>query len=178
MLPARLLTIATAAAIAAVFAAEGWWLAEGYRDARACINALPALEENGELIVDDLTRSDNLPSVFEIRYRVVNSLGSRPDRLRCAFGDGPDGQRHLLGVEFRGQPISEARLYFLERFWLGDPAAIGSGDARLKSEIPPLSFLAAMIGRPHPSLIGALICALLAVASLAAGRFSGGRRQS
>ena len=178
MLPARLLTIATAAAIAAVFATEGWWLTQGYRDARTCLDALPALEENGALIVDDLARSDALPSVFEIHYRVTNSFGSRPDRLRCAFGDGPDGHRHLLGVEFHGQPIGEARLYFLERFWLGDPAAVRSGEARLESEIPPLSFLAAMIGRPHPSLIAALICALLAVAALAAGRFTRGRRQS
>jgi len=178
VLSARLLTIATAAAIAAVFVAEGWWLAEGYRDARACLNALPALEENGNLTVDDLARSELLPSVFEVYYRVANSFGSRPDRLRCAFGEGPDGQRHLLGVEFHGQPIGEARLYFLERFWLDDPAAIRSGEARLDNEISPLSFLAAMIGRPHQSLIGALLCALLAVAALAAGRLSGGRRQS
>ena len=178
MLLARLLTIATAAAIAAVFAAEGWGLAESYRDARACLNVLPALEENGELTVDDLARSGNLLGVFEVRYRVANPFGARPDRLRCAFGDGPDGQHHLLGVEFRGQPIGEARLYFLERFWLGDPSAIRSGEARLDSQIPPLSFLAAMVGRPHPSLIGALLCALLAVAALAAGHLTKGRRQS
>ncbi|WP_370673642.1 hypothetical protein [Pleomorphomonas sp. PLEO] len=177
MQPARLLTIVTAAAIASVFAAEGWSLADGYRDARACLNALPALEESGQLVVGSLTRSDDLPGVFEIGYRVTEGFGSWPGRLRCAFGDGPDNRRHLLGVEFGGQPIGEARLYFLERFWLGDPAAIRSGEARLKSEIPPLSFLAAMIGRPHPSLIGALLCALLALAALATGRLSGKRRQ-
>ena len=177
MLSARLLTIAATAAIAAVFATEGWWLAESYRDARACLNALPALEENGELVVGSLTRSDDLPGIFAIDYRVADSLGSRSGRLRCAFGDGPDGMRHLLGVEFGGRPIGEARLYFLERFWLGDPAAIRSGEARLRSEIPPLSFLAAMIGRPHPSLIGALVCAFLAAAALAAGRLSGSSRQ-
>lgn len=175
---ARFLTVATAAAIAAVFAAEAWWLAEGYRDARACLNALPALEENGALIVDNLTRSDSLFGVFEVDYRVVEAFGSRPGRLRCAFGDGPDGQRHLLGMEFDDQPVGEARLYFLERFWLGDPAAIRGGQSRLRNEIPPLTFLAAVVGRPHPSLIGALLSALLAVATLAAGRFSRGCRQS
>lgn len=174
----RLLTIAAAAAIAAVFAAEGWWLAEGYRDARACLNTLPALEDNGELVVDGLTRSDSLLSVFEIDYRVRDAFGLRLGLLRCAFGDGPDGQRHLLGVEFGGRPIGEARLYFLERFWLGDPAAVRSGERRLKSEVPPLTFLAATIGRPRPSLIVALLCALLVAAALAAGRWSGGKRQS
>lgn len=178
MRSARLLTIAAAAAIAAVFAAEGWWLAEGYRDAHACLDALPALEDNGELVVDSLTRSDNLLSVFAVDYRVSDLFGTRPGRLRCAFGDGPDGRRHLLGVEFGGQPIGEARLYFLERFWLGDPAAVRSGEKRLKSEVPPLSFLAAMIGRPRPSLIGALLCALLAAAALAATWLSGSKRQS
>lgn len=178
MRSARLLTIVAAAAIAAVFAAEGWWLAEGYRDARACLDVLPALEENGELVVDGLTRSDSLLAVFAVDYRINDLFGTRPGRLRCAFGDGPDNRRHLLGVEFEGQPVGEARLYFLERFWLGDPTAVRSGEKRLKSEVPPLTFLAAIIGRPRLPLIGALLCALLAAAALAAGRLSGGRRQS
>ena len=178
MRPTRFLTIATAAAIAAVFAAEGWWLVQGYRDARACLNVLPALEENGALVADNLTRSDSMFGVFEVDYRVTDPLGSRSGRLRCAFGDSQDDRRHLLGVEFNDQPISEARLYFLERFWLGDPAALRSGEKRLKTEIPPLTFLAAVVGRPRPSLIGALLCAILAVAALAASRFSRGHRQS
>jgi len=175
--PARFLKIAVAAAVVAVLTAEGRWLTEGYRDARACLNALPALEESGEIVVGSLGRSDSLPGVFEIGYRVTDTAGSRPGRLRCAFGDGPDGRRHLLGVEFAGQPIGEARLYFLERFWLDDPAAVRSGEARLKTEVPPLTFLAAMVGRPHPSLIGALLCALLAAAALAAGRLTGRRQR-
>jgi hypothetical protein len=174
----RFLTIAIAAAIAAVFVAEGWWLAEGYRDARACINALPALEETGDLVVDNLARSNGLSGVFEVDYRTTDVFGTRPGRLRCAFGDGPDGQRHLLGVEFGNLPIGEARLYFLERFWLEDPAAVQSGEKRLKSEVPPLTFLTAIIGRPHPSLIGAVLCALLAVAMTAIGRFSRSGRPS
>ncbi|SCM73533.1 hypothetical protein KL86PLE_110106 [uncultured Pleomorphomonas sp.] len=177
MRPARFLKIAVAAAIAAILAAEGWWLTEGYRDARACLIVLPALEESGELVVGSLRRSDSLPGVFEIGYRATDTAGSRSGRLRCAFGDGPDGRRHLLGVEFDGQPIGEARLYFLERFWLGDPAAVRSGEARLRSDVPPLAFLAAMIGRPHPSLIGALLCALLAAAALAAGRLTERRQR-
>lgn len=177
MRPARFLTIATAAAIAAVFVAEGWWLAEGYNDARTCINALPALEETGDLVVDGLARSNNLPGVFEIAYSAKGALSDWPGSMRCAFGDGPDGRRHLLGIEFNDQPIGEARLYFLERFWLNDPAAVQSGKARLKNEIPPLAFLTAIVGRPNPALIGAIAFAILAAASLAASRFAGRRRR-
>jgi hypothetical protein len=174
---ARLLKIAASAAVVAVVATEAWSLADGYRDAHACLNTLPALEETGELVVGSLARSRNLPGVFEIGYRVIDTIGSRPGRLLCAFGDGPDGRRHLVGMEFGGRPVGEARLYFLKRFWLGDPAAVQSGAARLKNDVPPLAVLAAVIGRPHPSLIGALLCALLAVAALAAGRFARGGRQ-
>ncbi len=177
MRPARLLKIVAAAAIAAVVTAEAWSLAEGYRDARVCLNALPAVEETGDLVVGSLARPHDLPGVFEIDYRVNDAVDSRPGRLRCAFGDGPDGLRHLVGMEFGGRPIGEARLYFLERFWLGDPAAVQSDAARLTNDVPPLTLLAAIVGRPHPSLIGALLCALLAVAALAAGRFAGGGRQ-
>ncbi len=64
MRPARFLTIAAAAAVVAVVTAEAWSLAVGYRDARACLNALPALEENGELVVGNLARSRDLSDVF------------------------------------------------------------------------------------------------------------------
>lgn len=173
----RLLKIVAAAAIGAVVATEAWWLANGYRDARACLNALPALEENGDLVVDSLKRSGDVFDVVEIGYRRVDAAGSSPGRLRCAFGDGLNGPRHLLGVELGGSPIGDARLYFLERFWLGDEAAVESGRARLRVEVPPLTFLAAMVGRPHPSLVGALLCLLLAAAMLAANRFAGRARR-
>ena len=169
----RFLKIVAAAAIGAVVATEAWWLANGYRDARSCLNALPALEENGDLVVDSLKRSGDVFDVVEIGYRRVDSAGSSPGRLRCAFGDGLNGPRRLLGAELGGSPIGDARLYFLERFWLGDEAAVESGRARLRVEVPPLTFLAAMVGRPHPSLVGALLCLLLAAAVLAANRFSG-----
>lgn len=177
MRSARFLTIAVAAAIAAVFVAEGWWLAEGYSDARSCLNALPALEETGDLEVTGLTRSDNLPGVFELTYSVKGPLSGWPGSMRCAFGDGPDGRRHLIGVEFNDEPIGEARLYFLERFWLNDPAALQSGKARVENEIPPFAFLGTIIGRPNPALIGAIVCAILAAASLAASRFAGHARR-
>lgn len=176
MRPARLLTIA-AAAIGAVVTTEAWWLTNGYRDARACLNALPALEEHGDLVVDGLKRSSGLFDVVEIDYRRADAAGGQRGRLRCAFGDGLDGGRRLLGAEIGGQPIGDARLYFLERFWLGDAMAVQSGATRVRVEVPPLVFLAAMIGRPHPSLIGALLCALLAGAILAARRFSTSRRR-
>lgn len=174
----RFLTIAAAAAIGAVVATEAWWLANGYRDARACLNALPALEENGDLVVDNLKRSGDLFDVVEIGYRRVDAAGSQSGRLRCAFGDGLNGPRRLLGAEIEGSPIGDARLYFLERFWLGDEAVVESGRARLRVEVPPLTFLAAMIGRPHPSLVGAVLCLLLAAAMLAANRFAGRGRRS
>lgn len=177
MRAARLLRIAPAAAIGAVFATGAWWLADGYRDARACLDALPALEERGDLVVDHLWRTGNLGRVVEIGYRQVDAVGSRPGRLRCAFGDGPDGRRQLLGLEFRGRPVGEARLYVLDRFWLGDEAAIQSGKARLRVEVPLLAFLAAIIGRPHPALVGTFLCILLAVVMLAASRFSGRERR-
>ncbi|MCM5559963.1 hypothetical protein [Pleomorphomonas sp. JP5] len=178
MRPLHLLKIVAAAAIGAVVATEAWWLANGYRDASACLNALPALEEQGDLVVDGLKRSSGIFDVIEIDYRRANALGGHPGRLRCAFGDGLDGGRNLLGAEIGGQPIGEARLFFLERFWLEDATAVESGAKRLRTEIPPLVFLAAMIGRPHPSLIGALLCALLGVALLAARRFSTSHRRS
>lgn len=162
--------------MAAVVAAEAWSLAEGYRDARACLNTLPALEESGDLIVRRLTRASELNGVFDIDYRVTNANGSVAGRLRCAFSDGPDG-RHLAGLELRGRMVGEARLYFLERFWLDDPAAVQSGAGRLTNEISPLEFLTAVIGRPRPSLLVALLFALLAIAAIASSRFAGrGRR--
>lgn len=172
----RLLRIGPAAAIGAVLAAGTWWLAEGYRDAHVCLDALPALEERGDLVADHIQRAGNLGRVIEIGY-LQDDAGSRPGRLRCAFGDGLDGRRQLLGLEFRGRPVGEARLYVLERFWLGDEAAVQSGRARLRVEITPLAFLAAMIGRPHPAPVVGLLCVLLAAAMLAASRFAGRKRQ-
>lgn len=174
----RFLKIVAAAAFGAVVATEAWWLADGYRDARACLNALPALEENGDIVVDSLKRSGDVFDVVEIGYRRVDAAGSSPGRLRCAFGDGLNGPRRLVGAEFEGRPIGDARLYFLERFWLGDAAAVESGKARLGVEVPPLTFLAAMVGRPHPSLVGALLCVLLAAAMLAANRLARRGRRS
>ncbi|PKR90318.1 hypothetical protein CXZ10_02745 [Pleomorphomonas diazotrophica] len=177
MRAARLLRIGPAAAIGAVLATGTWWLAEGYRDAHVCLDALPALEERGDLVADHIQRSGSLGRVIEIGYLQIDDSGSRLGRLRCAFGDDLDGRRQLLGLEFGGRPLGEARLYVLERFWLEDEAAVQSGRARLRVEITPLGFLAAMIGRPHPALVGGLLCALLAAAMLAARRFAGGRRR-
>ena len=96
----------------------------------------------------------------------------RAGQLRCAFGDGPDGRRHLLGLELGGRPVGDARIYFLERFWLDDPAAIDSGAARLDDRVPPPMLLAAVVGRPHPALLIVLLAALLAGAALAGRRLS------
>lgn len=177
MRPARFLKIAAAAALAAVVAAEAWSLSESYRDARACLNALPALEESGEITVTRLVRSAELPGLFEVGYRVSDPAGARLGRLRCAFSDGLDGRRHLTAAELSGRPVGEARLYFLERFWLGDASAIESGATRLGSQLSPLDFLVAVVGRPRPSLLVILLIALLATAVLAGGRFAGRRRQ-
>lgn len=172
MRQAGFVSIAVAAAVAAAVASSVWSVADGYRDARACRDALPALEENGDIVVDSLVRDSGRPAVFAIGYRVTDAAGSRAGQLRCAFGNGPDGRRHLLGLELGGRPVGDARLYFLERFWLGDPAAINSGAARLDDRVPPLMLLAAVVGRPHPALLIALLAALLAGAALAGRRFS------
>ena len=169
---AGFVSIAVAAAVAAAVASGIWSVADGYRDVRACRDALPALEENGDIVVDSLIRDSGRPAVFAIGYRVTDAAGSRAGQLRCAFGNGPDGRRHLLGLELGGRPVGDARVYFLERFWLGDPAAIDSGAARLDDRVPPLMRLAAVVGRPHPALLIALLAALLAGAALAGRRLS------
>lgn len=177
MRAARLVKILPAAAIGAVLATGTWWLAEGYRDAHLCLDALPALEEQGDLVANHVRRAGNLGRVIEIGYLQIDAAGSRAGLLRCAFGDRLDGRRQLLGMEFGGRPVGEARLYVLERFWLGDEAAVQSGRPRLRVEITPLGFLAAMIGRPHPAPVVGLLCVLLAAAMLAARRFAGRKRR-
>lgn len=165
----NLLTMLAAAAIVAAISTEAWRLSVAYDDVRACRNALPALEDTGELIVGALRRDPDLPSVYEVDYW-VKGLVARPGRLRCAFGEGSDGERRMLGAEIGGWSIGEARLYMLERFWLGDPEAVREGERRIRDVIPLRELLRAVVGRPDPSLLAAVVCGLLALLAAGLGR--------
>ena len=163
------LRMLAAAAIAAALASEVWMLSTAYRETQTCRDALPALEDSGDLIVGALKRDAALPSVYEIDYWVTGA-SPRPGKLRCAFGEAPDGDRRLVGLELGGWPIGDARLILLERFWLGDAEAVREGARRIRDVVPRMELLDAVIGRPHPSLIAAIVCALLAVVFEALGR--------
>lgn len=165
----NLLTVLAAAAIVAAISTEAWRLSVAYDDARACRNALPALEEDGELIIGALRRAPDLPSVYEVDYW-VKGLVSRPGRLRCAFGEGSDGERRLTGVEIGGWSIGEARLFMLDRFWLGDANAVRDGERRIRDVTPGRELLRAVVGRPDPSLFAAIGCGLLALLVAGLGR--------
>lgn len=158
-----------AAAVAAALTTEMWTLSVAYSDAQACRNTLPALEETGGLIVGGLRRDTALPAVYEIDYW-VSGEGARPGRLRCAFGERADGGRRLIGLEIAGRPVSEAQLFLLDRFWLGDEDTVNEGLHRLRDVIPLRERLAAVVGRPDPSFLAAIGLAVLAAAVAALAR--------
>lgn len=96
---------------------------------RLCRSLIPALEPAGALIVVAIEADPLAPNAVRIDYRVDD----RPSRLRCAFGGGFLDTRRLdlRAVEVNGVQLGEARLFVLERFWLGDPQAVAEGEARL-----------------------------------------------
>jgi branched-chain amino acid transport system permease protein len=101
----------------------------------ACLMVLPAIERPQARVI--VLAVDALPQRADdvrIRYRVEGPGGrARVTETICAFGDdGVSGRRHaLVGVRSERGDLGPARLYFLKRFWLGDPRAAGEAAARI-----------------------------------------------
>ncbi|WP_165498137.1 branched-chain amino acid ABC transporter permease [Siculibacillus lacustris] len=100
-----------------------------------CISLVPALEGPDArvtvlAVAETPERRDNL----RVRYRVeVPGSPGRVTDLVCAFGDetGSGDRRALLGVRTADGDLGPSRLYFLKRFWLGDPAALADSATRI-----------------------------------------------
>lgn len=103
-------------------------------DAAVCRAVLPAVEPEGEIRLLSLERDagETVPTV-RIRYAVEPADGKvRSGVLRCALREGGLGDKpHLVGIEVNGVRMGDVRLFFLERFWLGDPDAIAAGEKRV-----------------------------------------------
>lgn len=91
---------------------------------RVCRSVLPALAADGAEIV--VTRIDRGPAPISVRVDFRVTEPGRAPRLRyviCAFAEGGFGARktELTGVATDRGRLSEASLFFLQRYWLDKP---------------------------------------------------------
>jgi branched-chain amino acid transport system permease protein len=138
--PGRLLALLAAIACAALLAGCG-----GVRDAdqaRICRTAVPVLEDPSAQI--RILQQSDLSEGIGVRLDFSVTAADQPTQVHhaeCRFaGGGQSGQRQqLTALSIDGQPLGEARLLFLQRFWLetseawlSDPAPIAGADRSLE----------------------------------------------
>jgi hypothetical protein len=132
----RAAALGTGLLIGAVVVAFGTRHLSENADIRLCRAVLPAIEPEGKIVVDTTSVNRGTATVVEIGYRVVSAAGTpSPGQLRCAVREATSdplfGRPELAGVEENGRVMGDARLFFLKRFWLGDPGAVAEGERRL-----------------------------------------------
>lgn len=105
-------------------------------EAELCRAVLPAVEPEGAITLAATDLTPGTPAVVRIAYSVLApGRDLRQGTLRCAVRGSLyaelTGRPELVGVEENGRLMGEARLFFLKRFWLADPAAVAEGEKRL-----------------------------------------------
>lgn len=99
-----------------------------------CVAVVPALEPNaGRIEITAVADAPERPGNVVVDYRLDEAGIVRTARLTCAFGDAAmtGDRRDLVGVRTDRGDLTPSRLFFLKRFWLGDPTARAEGLARL-----------------------------------------------
>ena len=180
-------------AVLAVLAGCGFGIDPG--EARVCRRILPGLE-TGATAIDILSvRSAGSTAVgtraassgIELVYSVTSVDGSkRQRRVVCRFdiahGSVVD-EGHLRGVETEAGPLSPARLYMLQRFWLASPEGrladpepvAGAAQTREVPRVVALALQSLLAGLPQIAVLAllsgayALIYGLAGRANLAFG---------
>lgn len=97
--------------------------------ARICRLAIPALNVPGSRIEVVRVGADSLPRSIATQYRVHRDGRQPLDRkVICRFAaDGlSPGAAELVGLATEAGPITEARFYFLVRFYLSSPEALAA----------------------------------------------------
>lgn len=97
--------------------------------ARLCRALLPALAPDGKLFVTAIEADAAANHGVRIDFLADGLERS----VRCAFAGGAldEDRLRLVAVEADGRVLGEAQVFFLNRFWLGDPEALAEGEARL-----------------------------------------------
>lgn len=129
-LPLGLIGIGLLVGVVAVAMLNRW--AADRAETALCQAALPALEPQGRL---SLMSVGHAGPVVTIAYQVeLPGPMRRAGLLRCAVTEDAPlfADPELTAVEFDGQPLGDARLFMLKRFWLGDAEAVAAGAARFQ----------------------------------------------
>ncbi len=134
--------------------------------ARLCRSALPAVEDEGGRI--EVIRTAGGPEARSLRidYRTLRDGRTVTRYAICRFADGT-GRVELSGITTDRGPVSGARLYMLNRYYLDTPEGVagdpGPGDPT--AGLPEWSTgLAYAVQQGLGGLPGAAITALLAAA--------------
>jgi branched-chain amino acid transport system permease protein len=108
---------------------------------RLCRMIMPALHAApGEIAILQVVAGPSPDSVL-IRYlRKPDEPGQSEHRILCAFGGGrlSRARQELTGLTFDRDRFGEARLLYLKRFWLNDPAAALAAPAFSAQELQHL----------------------------------------
>ncbi len=138
--PRRLPALFAAIACGALLAGCG-----GVRDAdqaRICRTAVPVLQDPSAQV--KILQQSDLTDGIGVRLKFSVTAPDQPAQMHhveCRFaGAAQSGQRQqLTALSIDGQPLSEAQLFFLQRFWLetseawvSDPAPIAGADRSLQ----------------------------------------------
>ncbi len=100
-----------------------------------CLAVLPALEPaDARLIVEAIETPEGRPDDVRLVYRAERAGTSRVGDVVCSFGDDTrtGDRRGLVAVADAHGALGPARLYFLKRFWLGDPSLLAEEAARVE----------------------------------------------
>jgi branched-chain amino acid transport system permease protein len=110
--------------------------------ARICRTVLPVLQEAGSSV--RITHQADLSDASGVRVDFNAVSPDQPTRhhyAECRFAGKAQsaGRQHLIALSIDGQALGEARLYFLQRFWLetseawvSDPAPIAGAEQALE----------------------------------------------
>jgi branched-chain amino acid transport system permease protein len=137
--------------------------------ARLCRTAIPIVDDSG--VVTILRYSHPVrPEHWQIDYTGTSPEGAvRRHRLECTFAaaNHADGRLDLVALSLDGEPLGEARLYFLKHYWLGSSESFGADPAPVQAltqatQVEP--WVAYLVQQSLNSLPLAAIYGLLAAA--------------
>ena len=136
--------------------------------ARLCRMALPALMAGGSTIAILSQTPDADARGLAVAFTAAPGEEPRPHQAHCRFRSAgrPRESRDLVSFTLDGAPLSEARLFFLIRYWLATPEGLAAdpaplGDMSRAAELSPrLAYIlqTALDGLP-PASIYALLAA-------------------
>jgi branched-chain amino acid transport system permease protein len=138
--------------------------------ARLCRTAIPVLDEGGQTITILRHSHRARPEHLQIDYaEAFGETAPRLHRIECTFAatGQADGRLDIVALSLDGEPLGEARLFFLKHYWLGSSESFGADPAPVRTlyyapSVEP--WLAYAIQQTMNSLPLAAIYGLLAAA--------------